>query len=103
MVYLILFLDYLLWLYLVIIVVWAVMSWLIAFNVINTHHPFVRSVVEFLYRATEPVLRPIRRLLPDLGGIDVSPVIVFLIIMFIRRVIFPNLLVAVGASPAPLS
>jgi len=72
----------------------AVLSWLIAFNVVNTRNPVVTSIGEFLYRITEPFLRPIRSLLPNLGGIDVSPVILILIILFIENVIvryiYPN-------------
>jgi YggT family protein len=72
----------------------AVLSWLIAFNVVNTNNPVVASVGEFLYRITEPVLRPIRAMLPNLGGIDVSPVILILIILLIEniivRYIYPN-------------
>ena len=58
----------------------AVLSWLIAFNVVNTRNQFVATVGEFLYRITEPALRPIRNLMPNLGGIDISPVILILII-----------------------
>ena len=65
----------------------AVLSWLIAFNVVNTRNPFVATVGEFLYRITEPALRPIRNLMPNLGGIDISPVILILLIIFIRYVI----------------
>ena len=65
----------------------AVLSWLIAFNVVNTRNQFVSTVGEFLYRITEPALRPIRRILPNLGGIDISPVILILIIYFIQEVI----------------
>ena len=72
----------------------AVLSWLIAFNVVNTRNQVVASVGEFLYRITEPVLRPIRNMLPNLGGIDVSPVILILIILFLENVIvryiYPN-------------
>lgn len=72
--------------------VWAliisiVMSWLVHFNVINPHNQFVSMVGTFLYKLTEPVLAPIRRVMPDLGGIDISPIIVVLIIMFIRGVL----------------
>ncbi|HYY84354.1 MAG TPA: YggT family protein [Beijerinckiaceae bacterium] len=74
-------------LYTWIIIAAAVISWLIAFNVVNTRNDFVRSVEAFLYRVTEPVLGPIRRILPNLGGIDVSPIILLLIIFFIQRVI----------------
>ena len=65
----------------------AVMSWLIAFNVINTGNQFVASIWEFLYKITEPVLRPIRNMLPNLGGIDISPIILLLLIFFIERII----------------
>jgi YggT family protein len=72
----------------------AVLSWLIAFNVVNTRNPVVTTIGEFLYRITDPVLRPIRSLMPNLGGIDVSPVILILIILFIENVIiryiYPN-------------
>jgi len=62
----------------------AVLSWLVAFNVVNTRNQFVAMIGEFLYRITEPVLRPIRNRLPAMGGIDISPIILILIIIFIR-------------------
>ena len=72
----------------------AVLSWLVAFNVVNTRNQVVSMIGEFLYRATEPLLRPIRQMLPNLGGIDVSPVILSLIILFLENVIvryiYPN-------------
>ena len=72
----------------------AVLSWLIAFNVVNTRNQFVAMLWDFLYRITEPALGPIRRVMPNLGGIDISPVILILIIFFIQRVIeiyiYPN-------------
>ncbi len=67
-----------------ILIISAVMSWLIAFNVINTYSRPVALVGDFLYRATEPVLRPIRQFLPNLGGLDISPIIVLLIIWFVQ-------------------
>jgi YggT family protein len=73
--------------YLWLVVAAVIVSWLVAFNVINTRNQFVSMVGEFLYRITEPALRPIRNALPNLGGIDISPVILFLIIIFIQRVI----------------
>ena len=66
----------------------AVLSWLVAFNVVNTRNPIVHSIGEFLYRITEPALRPIRSILPNLGGIDVSPVILILGLLFLERFIF---------------
>ena len=69
------------------IVVSVILSWLVAFSVINTHNQFVTMVRDFLYRITEPVLGPIRRLLPDLGGIDLSAVVVILLLWFTRNLI----------------
>jgi len=81
-------------LYVWLLIASAVLSWLVAFNVVNTRNQFVYTVGEFLYRITEPVLRPIRSIMPNLGGIDISPVIVILIIFFIQsviaRYIYPN-------------
>ena len=65
----------------------AILSWLIAFGVVNTRNQAVAMIGEFLFRITEPALRPIRRILPNLGGIDISPVILILIIYFIQEVI----------------
>ena len=74
----------------------AILSWLVAFGVVNTRNQFVATVGEFLYRITEPVLRPIRNMMPSLGGIDISPVILILIIFLIERIIiyyiYPNVL-----------
>jgi YggT family protein len=74
-------------LYMWIVIAAAIFSWLVAFHVVNTRNQAIATIGEFLYRITEPALRPIRNLLPNLGGIDVSPVILFLIIIFIQRVI----------------
>ena len=79
--------DLALELYIWIVIAMAIFSWLVAFNVVNTRNQFVGAIGEFLYRITEPALRPIRNMLPNLGGIDISPVILFLIIVFIRYVI----------------
>jgi YggT family protein len=72
----------------------AVLSWLVAFNVVNTRNQLVAMIGDFLYRITEPVLRPIRNMLPSFGGLDISPVVVILIIILIERVIgyyiYPN-------------
>jgi YggT family protein len=65
----------------------AIISWLVAFGVINMRNDFVRSVYDFLTRVTEPALRPIRNIMPNLGGIDVSPIILLLLIFFIEQVI----------------
>jgi YggT family protein len=79
--------DLALELYIWIVIAAAIFSWLVAFHVVNTRNQVVAMIGELLYRVTEPVLRPIRNLLPNLGGIDISPVILFLIIIFIRYVI----------------
>ena len=85
------FISYLLQLYVYVLIASAVLSWLIAFNVVNMQNQFVASLVRLLWAITEPVLRPIRNFLPNLGGIDVSPIIVILIIFFIQSVILPNI------------
>ncbi len=74
-------------LYIWLLIASAILSWLVAFNVVNTRNQFVSAVGEFLYRITEPVLAPIRSVLPNLGGLDISPIVVILIIMFMERVI----------------
>lgn len=79
--------DLALQLYIWIVIAMAIFSWLVAFNVVNTRNHAVAMIGDFLYRLTEPALRPIRRMLPNLGGIDISPVILILIIIFIRYVI----------------
>ena len=81
------FISYVITLYVYIIIAGAVMSWLIAFNVINPHNQFVRSLWQGLNALTEPALRPIRRMLPDLGGIDISPLVLILICFFIQSVV----------------
>ncbi|HUH85018.1 MAG TPA: YggT family protein [Stellaceae bacterium] len=77
----IILLDFFWWL----IIIAAVVSWLIAFGIINTYNRTVAMLTDFLYRITDPVLRPIRRLLPNLGGVDLSPLIVLLIIYVLQR------------------
>lgn len=79
------------------IILSAIFSWLFAFNVINTRNQFVAMVADFLYKVTEPALRPIRRFLPDLGGIDISPIVLLLILFFIRQLILTTI------APALLS
>lgn len=69
------------------IIISAVMSWLVAFNVINTHNRFVYTVGDFLHRITEPALRPIRSVVPVMGGVDLSPMVLILIIFFLRGVV----------------
>ena len=66
-------------------------SWLYAFNVVNSRNQLVASIGQFLFRVTEPALRPIRRFMPDLGGIDISPIILFIIIYFIRQLMWTSI------------
>ncbi len=70
-----------------IVIITAVLSWLIAFNVVNPRSPVVGRIWDMLVRLTEPALAPIRRILPNLGGIDISPVILLLLLGFLRRLI----------------
>ncbi len=70
-----------------IIIAQAILSWLVAFNVINTYNDFVRSFLSALDRITEPLYRPIRRILPDFGGIDFSPLVVLLLIYVLRMLL----------------
>ena len=74
-------------LYIYVLIAAAVMSWLIAFNVVNSQNPTVRMIWDFLYRITEPVLAPIRSVLPGLGGIDISPVILIIGLLFLKQLI----------------
>jgi YggT family protein len=73
--------------YIWILIAAAIFSWLYAFNVINSRNQFVNMIGRFLYAVTEPVLRPIRRFMPDLGGVDISPIIVFILIYLIQQLI----------------
>ena len=91
MVPLIEFVVYLIQLYIWVIIASAILSWLIAFSVVNTRNQVVAMVADFLYRITEPVLRPIRARLPNFGGIDVSFIALILIIYFIQWVVLTNL------------
>ena len=79
--------DIALGLYLYAILASAIMSWLVAFGIVNTANLFVHRVGEFLTRITDPALDPIRRFLPYLGGIDISPIILILAIVFLRSVL----------------
>ena len=75
-------------LYVWILIASAVLSWLIAFNVVNVRNRFVAMIEDFCRRLTEPVLAPIRRVIPSLGGIDISPMVLILLIMFLERLIY---------------
>jgi len=75
-------------LYIWILIAAAVLSWLVAFNVANPHNQIVRAIGNGLYAMTEPALRPIRSVLPNLGGLDLSPVILILLLLFVERLLF---------------
>src|SRR5262245_61922579 len=81
------FIDYVIGLYVIVVFAAVIMSWLIGLNVMNAHNPFVRSLWQALTALTEPLLRPIRRMLPDLGGLDISPIILLLALYFVRSVV----------------
>lgn len=70
--------------YIWMVIIMAVMSWLVAFNVVNLRHPFVYQVDRFLTAATEPALRPIRRIIPPIGGMDLSPIVLIFALGFIQ-------------------
>jgi len=89
------FISYLITLYTYIVIAGVIMSWLISFNVINLYNPVVRTIYDAINAVTEPLLQPIRRftqrLLPDLKGIDISPIFLLLGCMFVQSVIIPNI------------
>lgn len=74
-------------LYTWVLIIGVITSWLIAFNVINLSNQFVRMLYDIVTRLTEPLLAPIRRILPDLGGVDISPVVLILLLWFAKDVI----------------
>ena len=80
--------DSIITIYLWIIIINAILSWLVAFNILNTQNRFVFSVLDATYKMTDPALNRIRRFIPTFGSIDVSPVILILLLMFLRNVIF---------------
>ncbi|MCH7796246.1 MAG: YggT family protein [Proteobacteria bacterium] len=77
--------------YIALVIAQIVLSWLVSFNVVNTRNRFVYIVGDFLYRVTEPALRPIRRLLPSFGGIDLSAVVLLLGLYFVRMLLIRDL------------
>ena len=88
-------LDSIITIYLWIIITNAILSWLVAFNILNTQNRFVFSILDTTYKMTDPALNKIRRFIPTFGSIDISPVILILFLMFLRNIIFeifaPNL------------
>jgi len=75
-------------LYIWVVIANAILSWLIAFNVVNTQNRFVYAVADVLYKVTEPAMRPIRRIMPNLGGIDLSPIVLILGLIFLQNLVF---------------
>ena len=82
-------------LYMWVIIIGVIMSWLVNFNVINTHNRFVYMVGDFCHRATEPLLGRIRRILPNMGGLDLSPMVLILGLIFLKNVL-QNILIKIG-------
>lgn len=87
------FIAYVIHLYEYVVIAAVVLSWLIGFNVINTYNPFVRSLWQAITAVTEPLLKPIRRIMPDLGGLDLSPVILLLALLFVRWIVIGEWLI----------
>ena len=80
--------DTIITIYLWIIIINAILSWLVAFNILNTQNRFVFSVLDTTYKLTDPALNKIRRFLPSFGSVDLSPVVLILFLMFIRNLVF---------------
>ena len=81
-------LDSVITIYLWVIIINALLSWLVAFNILNTQNRFVFSVLDTTYKLTDPVLNKIRRFVPTFGSIDISPIILILALMFLRNLVF---------------
>ena len=81
-------LDSIITIYLWIIIINAILSWLVAFNILNTQNRFVFSVLDATYKMTDPILNKIRSFIPTFGSIDISPVILILLLMFLRNIVF---------------
>jgi YggT family protein len=84
--------DWVIQIYVWILIASAILSWLVAFDVVNRRNPFVSKVGLFLYRVTEPPLRPIRRVLPLIAGVDLSPLVLILLLWFVRNLLFEYLI-----------
>ena len=81
-------LDSIIAIYIWIVIINAILSWLVAFNILNTQNRFVFSVLDTTYKLTDPALNKIRRFLPTFGSVDLSPVVLILFLMFIRNIVF---------------
>ena len=97
MIAILLTIDYALQIYLWIVIAAVIFSWLFAFNVVNSRNQFVGMVAQFLHQATEPVLGPIRRFMPGLGTIDISPIVLLIVIYFLRTLIHTSLIPMVAS------
>lgn len=84
--------DFVITIFIWILIANAVMSWLVAFNVIDPNNSIVRQIGYFLWRITEPVLAPVRKILPSLGGIDLSPIVVIIALYFLRNLILVDIM-----------
>lgn len=93
-------LEYLLTILFWIIMIQVILSWLIAFNVINTRNEFIRQFLYALDRITDPLYRPLRRILPDFGGLDFSPMIVLIVIKILQDILLPNIYASLAAGGA---
>ena len=85
------FINYLITLYTYVVIASVIMSWLLGFGVVNAQNPFVRSLYQALNAVTEPLLRPIRNVMPGFGSVDLSPVILLLGCFFVQSVVLPNI------------
>jgi YggT family protein len=85
---LVILIDTVIEIYVWILIASAILSWLVAFGVVNTYNRFVNTIGEVLYRLTEPALRPIRSFLPNFGGIDLSPMVLILLLFFLRNLLY---------------
>lgn len=83
--------DTVITIYIWVLILSVILSWLVAFNIVNTSNRIVYVAGDFLFRVTEPLLRPIRRVLPNLGGIDISPVVLILLLYFLRDLLYEAL------------
>ena len=80
--------DYIIGLYKLVLIIYIIATWLINFNVINTSNQFVYSAMAFLYRLCEPSLRLVKKYIPNFGNIDISPIIVFILLTFLQKILF---------------
>lgn len=85
------FISYLITLYTYVVIAAVILSWLMGFGIVNPHNDMVRSIYYALNAVTEPLLKPIRRMMPNLGAVDISPVVLLLGLFFVQSVVLPNI------------